>query len=279
MPARLPQGLPIGSDPGELREVSLDPSRPLPILVADQMLAVGPEDLEPYPYRADLPSLQIFLAELVADCPTREHAITRIRGAQAGFFLHGILLTVPALLGSCTGYGLIARLPHCDADRIRTAVAHPVHAAALATALLTGLNARILGNVRIDSLSEDGSTLAITVSVYDGANPSDQQLTYSIPSYGRSLLAAARTFHLLDGKQPTDLLLEDGIGRRNRRLIETARICALTVPSIAHGGTTGIRPWHGRTHCWIVGKPVHDARRIVVPGWEKADRESDRSNA
>ncbi|MGP3965737.1 hypothetical protein ACTWPT_58320 [Nonomuraea sp. 3N208] len=46
---------------------------------------------------SDTGALRLFLAGLVADCPTREHAIVRIRGAQAGFFLHGLLLAVPPL--------------------------------------------------------------------------------------------------------------------------------------------------------------------------------------
>lgn len=53
--------------------------------------------------------LQTILAELVHDSPTRRHTVTRLRGAQARFLAHGLLLTVPTpadLLGTLNGPGL-----------------------------------------------------------------------------------------------------------------------------------------------------------------------------
>jgi hypothetical protein len=55
---------------------------------------------------SDVEGLHRFLTELVADSPSRRHTITRLRGAQAGFLLHGLHLALPANLGSAHGPGL-----------------------------------------------------------------------------------------------------------------------------------------------------------------------------
>lgn len=76
------------------------------------------------------------------DSPTRRHAVARLRGAQAGFLAHGMLLTVPTpqdLLGIQNGPGLNIPMTSRLVDRIRDRVAHPVIAAGFATTLFTGI--------------------------------------------------------------------------------------------------------------------------------------------
>jgi hypothetical protein len=44
---------------------------------------------------AGLERVHAFLTGLVHDSSTRRHTLTRLRGAQAGFLAHGVLLTIP----------------------------------------------------------------------------------------------------------------------------------------------------------------------------------------
>ena len=91
-----------------------------------------------HPWR-DEAGLQLFPSELVATAPTRRHTVALVRGAQAAFLLHGPLLDVPPDLEHQRGPGLSSpELTSTVAQRLRTPLAHPVIAAALATAVITG---------------------------------------------------------------------------------------------------------------------------------------------
>ena len=90
-------------------------------------------------------SAQLFLTWLVHDSPSRHHTLARLRGAQAGFRLHGLMLNIPPsqrLLDVLSGPGLNAPLVTAEtAGRIRAGVAHPVIAAGIAAVLVTGVQA------------------------------------------------------------------------------------------------------------------------------------------
>ena len=47
-------------------------------------------------------SVQLFLTWLVHDSPSRHHTLARLRGAQAGFRLHGLMLNIPHPSASST---------------------------------------------------------------------------------------------------------------------------------------------------------------------------------
>jgi hypothetical protein len=221
----------------------------------------------PYPYRTgDGRALRLFLAHLVADCPTRDHAIVRIRGAQAGFFAHGMLLAVPPLLDRATGRGLVALLDAEQADRIRSHVLHPVHAAALAAVLCTGADPADLATAALGALSEDGARLEVAESPVQGFL--GETVSYGVPAYARSLMRAARQFHTLCGHDSATPVLAEGIGRDNRQLIHTARMCAMPLPT-ALEGRQGQLPWDLRTTCWRVGEPLHRSREPLTP-WDDA---------
>ncbi|MDP4512105.1 hypothetical protein [Nonomuraea turcica] len=234
-----------------------------------------PEEIapdHPYPYRIGaLHPLRLFLTDLIADCPTREHAIARIRGAQAGLFLHGYLLTVPILMGRPAGPGLIAQLTAEDAERIATHLAHPVHAAALATALFTGARLHDLQAIPLAALSPDATTIEIRegTQAADGLVLPEETITYRVPVYARGILAAARAFLLLTGHHDEEPLLEQGLGSRGQQLLISARACALTVPSLQEHAEHH-RSWLRRTTCWKVGEPIHPASSQPVAGRESA---------
>jgi hypothetical protein len=84
-----------------------------------------------------------FLARLAHNACSRRRTLTLLRGAQASFLAHGLLLTVPAasnLLTVLNGPGLnTVPITGRIVDQIRSGVAHPVVAAAVAAALFTGV--------------------------------------------------------------------------------------------------------------------------------------------
>ena len=84
-----------------------------------------------------------FLARLAHHSRSRRRTLTLLRGAQAGFLAHGLLLTIPTasdLLTALNGPGLnTVPITGRIVDQIRSGVAHPVVAAAVAAALFTGI--------------------------------------------------------------------------------------------------------------------------------------------
>ncbi|MEU8252243.1 hypothetical protein [Nonomuraea sp. NPDC048916] len=231
--------------------------------------SIAPAEESPYPQRAgNARGLRLFLADLVADCPTRGHAIARIRGAQAGFFAHGLLLAVPPLLDRATGRGLVTQLDAEQADRIRSHVLHPVHAAALAAVLCTGADPADVAAAAAHACSPDGAFLHLAESPLQGFVR--EPVSYGVPSYARSLLRAARHYHTLCGYDAAAPLLADGIGRECRQLIATARLCAMPIPTVL-AGRQGDLPWDLRTTCWRVGEPLHRAGQRSPQGRESAE--------
>jgi hypothetical protein len=202
---------------------------------------------------SDVEGLHRFLTELVADSPSRRHTITRLRGAQAGFLHHGLHLALPADLHGAHGPGLTT-LPFTEvtAARLRAGVAHPVHAAAMATAMFTALAPDVLATIPISLLAEDAAVLRV---------PADRSGTlpripasYFVPAPARPLLLAARTFLYLRGASPSQRLLSAGVGHGAKMLTATADKCGLALPT--RTPRTG-PPWHTSAACWRVAAPLH----------------------
>jgi hypothetical protein len=110
--------------------------------------------------------VQLLLTWLVHDSPSRPSHAGRLRGAQAGFRLHGLMLNIPPsqrLLDVLSGPGLNAPLVTAEtAGRIRAGVAHPVIAAGIAAVLVTGVQALALASTPWDALSPENDTLQLT---------------------------------------------------------------------------------------------------------------------
>lgn len=207
-----------------------------------------------FPMRwGDTPGLQLFLSQLASSSPTRRHNIARLRGAQAGFLLHGLLLMLPGDLDSAGGPGLTG--PPFTAElarRVRAGVASPVHAAALTAALFTGLDPRSLATIPVSALSEDAAALIVPIP----QNPSTRVGTFFVPEPARPLLRAARAFLQLRGTPPAKPLLSAGIGQHAHRVTASARACGLAVPVTRH---TLAQSWHLRADAWWVGTALHIA--------------------
>ncbi len=224
--------------------------------LAEGLLCVGRDsNAARAPYRwDDVVGLQMFLSGLGADSPSPQHTITRIRGAQAGFLLHGLLLRVPAELDRCDGPGMAGTIfTGATGARIRANLVNPVHAAALATALFTGMPPDHIAHTPISALSPDAATLRLP------NRPAGSQLVFVVPPFARGLLRAARVFLQFGGAEPDAKLFSGGLGRI--RLSTSAAACGLPLPPLRSrpsvpGGL--LLPWHAQTTCWWVATPLHE---------------------
>jgi hypothetical protein len=211
-----------------------------------------------FPMRwGDTAALQLFLSEMAAASPSRRHSIARLRGAQAGFLLHGLLLTLPDDLDDAGGPGLTG-LPFTTelASCVRAGVASPVHAAALTAALFTGLDPPSLAAIPVSALSEDGTALIVPFLQDQRTWPG----AFFVPKPARPLLRAARAFLHLRGTPPTKPLLSGGIGPHAHHVTASARACGLTLPVTHH---TLAQSWHLRADAWWVGTALHAAERAT----------------
>jgi hypothetical protein len=205
----------------------------------------------PIPW-ADTDGLELMLATLVSQCPGPRHTLCLLRGAQAGFLAHGLLLSLPAELGSLSGPGMSSpSLTGDEAARIRASIAHPVIAAALTATLITGASPNELAAFPLRGLAPDGSVLDFPVT-----RNASRARKYFVPKPARGILRAARGFLTLRGRDPGARLLSAGIGHDAALLHAAAESCALLLPA-ASGAYYEPLPWHRRTSCWWVADPLH----------------------
>lgn len=205
-----------------------------------------------FPQRfSDHDGLMLFLSGLAVDSPSRDHTVARLRGAQAGFLLHGLHLALPADLRGVHGPGMNTTVVTTETGaRLRAAVAHPVHAAALVTALFTGLDTTILAAVTTDTLDTDAAVLRTPLQ-HGIASVHAYPAVFRVPPVARPLLRAARAFqHLHTGRQ----LLSAGVGHNGRILVETAEAAGLPMPVVT---PLAGEPWITATKCWWVSTPLH----------------------
>ena len=165
----------------------------------------------PGPAAASDHSVQLFLAWLVHDSPSRTHTLARLRGAQAGFRLHGFKLGIPPsqrVLDVLSGPGLDAPLVTArTAGRIRAGVAHPVIAAGIATVLVTGVEPLALASMPWEALSPQDDALRLTwhppQPQIDPGLPGD----HPYPRHHRRVLRAGRRTAAAAGRTPLQPLL------------------------------------------------------------------------
>ncbi|WP_141704057.1 hypothetical protein [Planobispora rosea] len=222
----------------------------------------------PHPWRDEM-GLQIFLCELVANALSPRHTLARLRGAQAGFLMHGVLLNMPIDLDLLHGPGITSTpLTSAIITRIRSHTAHPQHAAALAASLFTNIDVPILASTRVDHLSSDASHLQAAIP---------NSAFYAVPPHARALMRAARKFtqlHLPEpGREPPQYLFRPAIGREGQHLEKIAKVCGFTLPVLPNRNPHS--PWHRQVACWRVSDPLHGPEADMriphadreAPGW------------
>jgi len=198
----------------------------------------------PGPAAISYQSVQLFLAWLVYDSPSRPHTLARLRGAQAGFRLHGFKLDIPPsqrVLDVLSGPGLDAPLVTAQtAGRIRAGVAHPVIAAGLAAVLVTGVQALALASMPWEALAPQNDTLQLTwhppnrtLVPASKAAPRTRATTavFYVPAAARPLLQAARHFSRSSpGHRPAGRLFAT-TPFSNERIAAAAANCKIPLPS------------------------------------------------
>jgi hypothetical protein len=211
------------------------------------------EDRYPHGWAA-LRSLRSFLLGLTSASPSASHTTTLLRGAQAGFLRHGLLLALPDDLGAHRGPGYFdAPLTPATADTIRTRVPHPARAAALALVLATGMHPSDLDHIGIDALAHDCSTRAMRDYLPDDGH--DTVVHLPIPSYARDLFATARAYAHTHDSRARDRLLLGGFGTHDWLLYDTAKACDLPLERADRWWS--IHYWHLNTTCTWIADPVH----------------------
>ncbi|MGW5383460.1 hypothetical protein [Nocardia sp. NPDC003963] len=186
--------------------------------------------------RGEILGLYRFLGDLVCDSPGRGHSIARLRGAQAGFLLHGMRLDLPSDLNYSVGPGLTSvHIDNRTVEQIRARTTNPVDAAALATMLCTGATAVELGSVPCTALTPDA--LVFTGPI--GYGQAADVYVWVVPPPVRDLLNQARAYQESRAR-PAPKLFAGAIGGAGRQLRRTAARCGMTIPDLHH--------WH---HSWI----------------------------
>jgi hypothetical protein len=185
---------------------------------------IEPDDDDPFKF-----PLQAMLAALAADSPGPRCTITRVRGAQAAFQLHGWRLELPNLAFS-VGPGLTTTpLTTAVIDRIRARIPSAPRAAALATALFTGATPGELAMLYLDHLSSAATHLTT----------GRRGRIYAVPPLARPLLRAAHTQITLNNPERRGLLI-GGTGPKGRTLRISADVCGIRLPACHRYANTWI---------------------------------------
>ena len=198
----------------------------------------------PEPASVSYRSVQLFLTWLVHDSPSRPHTLARLRGAQAGFRLHGFKLDIPPsqrILDTLSGPGLNAPLVTAQtAGRIRAGVAHPVIAASIAAVLVTGVQPLALASTPWEALSPQNDTLRLTwhppnrtlirASQLTTRSPATTTAVFYIPPTARPLLQAARHFSHSCGRGTAGRLFAT-TPFSNEQIAAAAANCKIPLPT------------------------------------------------
>ncbi|WP_328393775.1 hypothetical protein [Nocardia sp. NBC_00416] len=155
-------------------------------------------------------TLYRLLGDVIADSAGQNITVTRLRGVQVAFQLHGLALPLPPNLAYCVGLGLTTTpVTQEIVDRIRARTANPAHAAAVAVQLFTGATVDELKAIPCESYVGDAL-------IFDNPVVCGHSLcVWVIPPAARPLIDAARVFQETRAKPATKLLVGGlGSGRR-----------------------------------------------------------------
>jgi len=197
----------------------------------------------PEPAAVTHQDVQLFLTWLVHDSPSRAHTLARLRGAQAGFRLHGFKLDIPPsqrVLAGLSGPGLDAPLVTAQAaGRIRAGVAHPVIAAGLAAMLITGVQPLALASTPWEALSPHNDVLRLSwhppkrtlirPSQVSARAPATTAV-FHVPAAARPLLQAARHYSHSCGRGTTGRLFAT-TPFSNEQIAAAAANCTIPLPA------------------------------------------------
>ncbi|QDQ95297.1 hypothetical protein FND50_34165 [Rhodococcus sp. WB9] len=212
----------------------------------------------------DQVALLRFLGALAADSPSRGHTVARLRGAQRGLHMHGIRVELPPNLAFSVGPGLTTvPVTEQTADRIRSVIPSPTHAAALAALLCTGSPAPHLASIPVSALTSDAGALVLSGAV--GRRHYRHPTAHPIPAAARPLLAAARTYVQLRDTDANQLLLSGGIGTTGQHLRTSVRMCEVNPPAL-HPWSDG---WLTRVEVQAMSRPRQVRHFAATPS---ADR-------
>jgi hypothetical protein len=202
----------------------------------------------------DLPALWNYLVSVPAGSPSAEHTRVLLRGAQAGFLRHGLLLQIPQGSGHCTGPGF-SEVPFTPqtAQLIRDNICDPLSAAALALLLITGLPASDLGPVPAGDLSPTASRIRILHGQLG-------EVIFPIPPFGRDLLKAAHYFTRPIDPEPSARLFTESNIIEYWQLLDAVNICGLDMPLLREAWAIRETPWHLQARCSWIGTAIHDNR-------------------
>jgi hypothetical protein len=208
----------------------------------------------------DVETVGGFLRDMTVSSTSPSETLVRLRGAQAGFFLHGILLTVDLTSRAMIGEtDLRPTLSPAVADHLR-GFCTPSWTAAAALTLLAEPPYGALQGMRIGDVAADGTWATIA------------RQRFPIPDYARSLVRAQlldRRSQLADANAPPlesqPLFPDRGPARaRPNRALDALAIWRPPIPMGEGGGGLG-RAWLARRglrvsriddpYPWTLGRP------------------------
>jgi hypothetical protein len=225
----------------------------------------------PAPSPVGCEPVQLFLTELVHNSPSRAHTLAGLRGAQASFLTHGLLLDVPTtgvLMEVLSGPGLNTLPVTAETVAgIRSGVAHPTVAACLVAALFTGIAPRALRFASLLGPAEDPAGLRVPWRPPTARPPVRNAITrtaptvatavvFHVPPVARPLLYAAAKFVLAQPAKSRQRLLAPPAATPER-IEAAAGNCGITLPPLPEDL---MAPWQLRVTCRpLDAPPVHPA--------------------
>ncbi|MFF4985471.1 hypothetical protein ACFY3O_36200 [Streptomyces sp. NPDC001046] len=137
---------------------------------------------------------------------------------------------------------LTAHTPQGVAQRLHTATAHPLLAAAIAAALFTGASLQQLATARLLDYDDAAATLAL----HDRARYTDGCAAYPVPPWAGVFLRAAACFTRLLSGEDQELLTAPGDRGHLLRMAETAMLRPPQPPTARRQGPAGRVEWDWR---------------------------------
>ncbi|WP_240649064.1 hypothetical protein [Streptomyces sp. Z26] len=224
--------------------------------------ADGPAEPTPFTLQ-ETEALRLFLARLTVSSPSAAHTVARVRGAQAGFLSHSVLLNVPDDLTSCAGPGLTTvPITPRTVHTITVRLPNPLRAAAIAALLFTGTEKSLLSMTQIGSVDEDGTTVAIDRDsrINIGEPPGPRHL-YAVPPRARPLLHAAVEFRRRTPRTADNHGLFANCFGTTPRFEALIADAGFPLPVLAHPHAGD--DWHTAARCWYLHTPAPPAPDIL----------------